>query len=65
MLEFFKGLFGRGSAEEKPDNVGSNADPIRRMLFASQSALLGIYARPDAGRKLRRRAPLIQPAVSR
>jgi hypothetical protein len=37
MFKLLKGLFGRGSAEQKSDKVGSNADPIRQMLFASQS----------------------------
>ena len=36
MFEFWKRWLGRGSAEES-GRVGSNADPIRQMLFASQS----------------------------
>jgi hypothetical protein len=36
MLEFLKGLFGYAAAA-KSDKLGSETDPIRQLLFASQS----------------------------
>jgi hypothetical protein len=36
MLEFLKGLF-RGAAPAKSATLGADSDPIRQMLFASQS----------------------------
>jgi hypothetical protein len=36
MLEFLKGLFGHAAAS-KSDKLGSETDPIRQLLFASQS----------------------------
>jgi hypothetical protein len=36
MFEFLKGLFG-GTVTGEPGKLGSDADPIRQMLFASQS----------------------------
>jgi hypothetical protein len=36
MLDFLKGLFGH-SAASKSDRLGSEADPIRQLLFASHS----------------------------
>jgi len=36
MFEFLKGLF-LSSAAADSDKLGSNADPIRQLLFASQS----------------------------
>jgi hypothetical protein len=36
MLEFLKGLFGH-AAVSKSDKLGSETDPIRQLLFASQS----------------------------
>jgi hypothetical protein len=47
MFEFLKGLFG-GATVAKSDKLGSEADPIRQLLFASQTLREQVsHMRPD------------------